>query len=260
MVMGGGGPTREMNENALEFKDFPALPKVKQGKVIDFFHRLENESGDDLPIWNSELYLELHRGTYTTQSRCKRANHKNEFLLHDAEFLATQASLMDANYDYSYEKLNQAWRLLCLNQFHDIIPGSSINAVYEVATKQYEEIRTLATSVRDSALEVIKKRVGGDVMLINPTDFVRKDLAFWECHVPADKRFAGEVYTQAVANGTLIGCTEINPYSIVPLSLTSDTPPRPDKTRFPLHATPTLLENRYLRVELNKKRRYHPDL
>ena len=86
---GGGGPTREMLENIREMNNFPGLPKMRNGSVAEFYETMEAESGDRLPTWNGELYLELHRGTYTTQSRNKRANRKSEFLLHDAEFLAT---------------------------------------------------------------------------------------------------------------------------------------------------------------------------
>ncbi len=67
--MGGGGPTREMLENIREMKSFPSLPKVEHGKVADFFDIMKKQSGDKLPVWNGELYLELHRGTYTSQSR-----------------------------------------------------------------------------------------------------------------------------------------------------------------------------------------------
>ena len=71
---GGGGPTREMLENIREMNDFPGLPKMRNGSVAEFYEAMEEESGDQLPTWNGELYLELHRGTYTTQSRNKRAN------------------------------------------------------------------------------------------------------------------------------------------------------------------------------------------
>ncbi|HRF93574.1 MAG TPA: hypothetical protein PLZ51_00200, partial [Aggregatilineales bacterium] len=120
---GGGGPTREMLENITALGHFPASPKTKFSTAKDFFVRLEAESGDKLPTWNGELYLEYHRGTYTTQARNKRANRKSEILLHDAEFLATYASLLDNNYGYPHDIFRTAWRLVCLNQFHDIIPG-----------------------------------------------------------------------------------------------------------------------------------------
>ena len=92
---GGGGPTREMLENIEVMKNFPALPQVQQSSVRSFFENLESELAQKnrTPVWNGELYLEYHRGTYTTQARNKRANRKSEFLLHDAEFLAVLASL-----------------------------------------------------------------------------------------------------------------------------------------------------------------------
>ena len=121
----------------------------------EFFQNLEEESGDLLPTWNGELYLELHRGTYTTQSRNKRANRKSEFLLHDAEFVASVAKLLAPDYDYPAEIINKAWEIVCLNQFHDIIPGSSINPVYVESQEQYAEVRDMGESVRDEALEAI---------------------------------------------------------------------------------------------------------
>src|SRR5450759_1864291 len=97
---------------------FPATPRIKPGRVEDFFRKLEQDLGSKLPVWNGELYLELHRGTYTTQSRNKQANRKSEFLLHDAEFLATQAALLNPGYHYPLQALQHAWQLVCLNQFH----------------------------------------------------------------------------------------------------------------------------------------------
>ncbi|MGB4870710.1 MAG: alpha-mannosidase [Candidatus Promineifilaceae bacterium] len=245
---GGGGPTREMNENARELAAFPALPRVKQGKVIDFFRRLEAESGAELPTWNNELYLEIHRGTYTTQSRNKRANRKSEFLLHDAEFLAALAALLDGDYVYPHGRLRQAWQLLCLNQFHDIIPGSSITAVYEDSQRQYAEIEALGTAVVQSAMDVLAEVVGGDVLLLNPTGFARRDLAFWAGTLPAGQRFAGGVVTQVVDGGTLLGGVEMAGLSVRPLTIESGAPKPIDPD---LSVTPAHLENAFLRVEFN---------
>ncbi|MAT99946.1 MAG: alpha-mannosidase [Anaerolineaceae bacterium] len=248
---GGGGPTREMNENAEWLHEFPALPQVQQGKVIDFFRRLEAESGAELPTWNSELYLELHRGTYTSQSRNKRAHRKSEFLLHDAEYLATLAALLDAAYEYPHETLQQAWQLQCLQQFHDIIPGSSIHQVYVESAEQYAQIREMGTAVSQTALTTIQQHTGGNLLLINPTGFARNDLAFWPGALPAGQQLAN-VYTQAVDGGTLIGGVEMEAYAVRPFAFTSDQPRQPDSTQFPLHITPSLLENAFLRVELNE--------
>ncbi len=148
---GGGGPTRQMLENIRELAHFPAAPQMKNGSALDFFRKLEADAGDRLPTWNGELYLEYHRGTYTTQARNKRGNRKSEILLHDAEFLAAWAALI-SDYAYPHAELTRAWQLLCLNQFHDILPGSSINPVYADSQQDYQTIATIGQQVRDSAL------------------------------------------------------------------------------------------------------------
>ncbi len=263
---GGGGPTREMNENAQELKHFPGLPRVTQGKVIDFFRRLEAESGGTLPVWNGELYLEIHRGTYTTQSRSKRANRQSEFLIHDAEFAATLAALIDSDYVYPQETLRKAWKLVCLNQFHDIIPGSSINAVYIESLQQYAGIRKMGEAVREEALGVIAKQVGGDVILVNPTGFTRNDLAFWKGSLPQGTYVDGNIPTQAVENGTLIGIAQLAPYSVTSLSFKqgeagqnivnvgarASCPHKGDGQDGRAPKSTALIENACLRVELNE--------
>jgi alpha-mannosidase len=247
---GGGGPTREMNENALELKAFPGLPRLRQGKVIDFFRRLEEESADRLPTWNSELYLEIHRGTYTTQSRNKRANRKSEFLLHDAEFLAAYTSTLDPTFSYPYEAFRQAWELVCLNQFHDIIPGSSIGEVYVESQTQYVEVRRLAEGARDAALDSLAAQVEGDVLLANPTGFSRDDLAFWPGELPDGKGFADGVLAQQVDGGVLIACLGLEPYSVGGLQI-GDKAPTSFAEVSSLRVEPGLLENEHVRVELN---------
>lgn len=251
---GGGGPTREMLENLHEMRAFPGLPRTKQESVGDFFRELEETTGPQLPTWNGELYLEYHRGTYTTQSRNKRANRKSEFLLHDAEFLAALAAQLDTGYRYPAETLRNAWELICLNQFHDIIPGSSIRAVYEESQQQYAQIRELGESVRESALRVVAEHVGGDLVVINPTSFARNDLAFWSGQVPAGKsvqdiRTGEPIYTQPERDGTWIAAGTLNPFSVNALTLQEGQLPAPDTA---MSVSPRLLENRYLRVELDE--------
>lgn len=173
---GGGGPTIEMLEKARRLKDFDGMPKVEPEKALTFFEKAKADARD-LPIWVGELYLELHRGTYTTQAKNKRGNRKSEFLLRDAEFfdavsLALAPSRKEkatdperAVYDVTGlgEKgahthraaLDRAWKLVLLNQFHDIIPGSSIHWVYRDSDRDYETIRLLGESVRDSALDAL---------------------------------------------------------------------------------------------------------
>jgi len=251
---GGGGPTREMVENIREMGRFPATPQIKCGKVGEFFRQLESEVGDRLPTWNGELYLENHRGTYTTQSRNKRANRQGEFLLHDAEFLAALASVFDSGYRYPHAELHRAWELVCLNQFHDIIPGSSIGPVYVESQQQYAEVRQIAEQARDSALAALDEKLGGDVLVVNPTSFERRDLGFWKnppIENPALQRTDGSpVSIQSVEGGLLLDVGELLPYSITPLLLAAPITDHGSRITN-LAATPTLLENDYLRVELD---------
>ncbi|MCD6286686.1 MAG: alpha-mannosidase, partial [Anaerolineae bacterium] len=209
--------------------------------------------GRRVPIWEGEIYLEYHRGTLTSQAQNKRANRKSEFLLHDAEFLASLATLLDQGYEYPAADLRKAWELVCLNQFHDIIPGSSINAVYVESLEQYAEVKLLADTTRDGALEAIGKRIGHDLLIINPTSFVRDDLALWTGHLDVGERLqqidGTPVATQTAAEGTWIAAGELAPYSVNGLNIGAGEGPALDTG---LMATPTLLENRLLRVELNE--------
>jgi alpha-mannosidase len=250
---GGGGPTREMIENIREMEALPAFPRMRQGDVTSFFRQLEKTSEEHLPTWNGELYLEYHRGTYTTQSRNKRANRKSEFLLHDAEFLAALAAQLDGQYSYPTESLRHAWELVCLNQFHDIIPGSSINAVYVDSQKQYGEIAEIGTSVRDGALQSIAARVGGDLLVVNPISFERADLALWSGKLTAGQHLTNSttnepVYTQETVDGTLIAL-EAAALSVNALNVAAGGTAAATETG--LAATSSLLENRYVRVEFN---------
>jgi alpha-mannosidase len=253
---GGGGPTREMLENIREMAAFPATPRVRQASADEFFGNLEAQSGDRLPTWNGELYLELHRGTYTTHGRNKRANRKSEFLLHDAEFLAALAALLDADYQYPTTTLRKAWELVCLNQFHDIIPGSSIGPVYVESLEQYADVREKAVAVRDAALSVISDKLNGDLLVVNPTTFAQDDLAFWSA--PSAPQLASgqrleradgtPVPIQSTTDGIWIAAGELPPFSVTPLSIAGDEGPALDTG---LTATPALLENNHVRVELN---------
>ena len=251
---GGGGPTREMVENIREMGEFPATPRIKCGAVGEFFRKIEAAVGDRLPTWNGELYLENHRGTYTTQSGNKRANRQSEFLLHDGEFLAAFASVLDPDYDYSHAELRRAWELVCLNQFHDIIPGSSVGAVYVESQQQYAEVRRIGEKARDDALAAIIERVGGDLLLVNPTSFARRDLAFWAGgEVTGLQRADGSpVLTQSVEGGLLLDAGELPPYSVTPLFCVGSSQSPISNPQPPITVTPNLLENDHLRVELDE--------
>ena len=178
---GGGGPTREMLENIREMGDFPAAPRTRHGKAIEFFRHLEAAAGDELPLWNGELYLEYHRGTYTTQAATKKGNRKSEFLLHDAEFLAAWAAVV-TDYEYPHETLTKAWQLVCLNQFHDILPGSSVGEVYVDTAEDYGTVRQMGETVREEALAALAGMLPQEtaVVVANPTSFGGQQFGLFE--------------------------------------------------------------------------------
>lgn len=148
---GGGGPTEGMLEAARVFGNLPAFPRVAQGRADEYFERLYKRLWNDprLPTWAGELYLEYHRGTYTSQARIKQANRAAELLYREAEWLNAWAHLLGA--DNHQSDLNEGWRLILLNQFHDVLPGSSIAPVYVESHAQYAHVQEVGHEVRATA-------------------------------------------------------------------------------------------------------------
>jgi alpha-mannosidase len=130
---GGGGPTREMLERLRRMRDLQGLPRVRTATSDEFFSALEAEEAER-PTVVGELYFEYHRGVYTSQAFVKRGNRVCEQLLHDAELLTT------ARGEEARPELDRLWKLLLLQQFHDILPGSSITLVYDDARRDFEEL------------------------------------------------------------------------------------------------------------------------
>lgn len=132
---GGGGPTREMLETSLRMeKGVKGIPTVRQEFARTYFEELEKRVIDNkrLPVWEGEFYFEYHRGTLTSMARNKRSNRKSEIGLMDLELLSVMSRDMES---YPVEELDSMWKLVLLNQFHDILPGSAIHEVYEVTKK-----------------------------------------------------------------------------------------------------------------------------
>jgi len=177
---GGGGPTYEMLENYQAIKEIPGLPQVRMGRVEDYFERLEERIRDkNVPVWDDELYFELHRGTYTSQAFVKRENRKSEVLYHNAEFLNSMALKLFKDFQYPKNSLNEGWELLLLNQFHDILPGSSIREVYADARRDFEKIKGIANTEIERAISMISKEIKSEadsLVLFNTTPFERDEI------------------------------------------------------------------------------------
>jgi alpha-mannosidase len=135
---GGGGPTREMLARAARAADTEGLPRVRVETPEAFFDAARAELPEP-PQWYGELYLELHRGTLTSQAAMKRGNRRAEHRLRAAELWAATAAVA-GRADYPYDRLTDAWRTALLHQFHDILPGSSIGWVHRQARRAYDEL------------------------------------------------------------------------------------------------------------------------
>ncbi len=165
---GGGGPTDAHLEYGLRQQDLEGVPRFRFCKSTDFFQHLETLDKSLLPLMPGELYLEYHRGTYTTQARMKRDNRSSEKLLKAAEFIS---SLMPGT---SYpEELRAVWQDTLLLQFHDIIPGSSIGKVYEdareISSRNHQKLENF---IRERAAGLAKTKSSehcASFVLINPS-------------------------------------------------------------------------------------------
>lgn len=166
---GGGGPIREMMERQRRVESLEGSPRVEIEHPDDFFARAEAEY-PDAPVWVGELYLELHRGTFTSHAREKRGNREAEHRLREAELWWTAAALTGA--DYPYEALDRLWQGVLLQQFHDILPGSSIQWVHE----QNEEDYALALAELDRLIAEALEAAGLSSAVINSADHARRSL------------------------------------------------------------------------------------
>ena len=139
---GGGGPARDFIEYVRRENDFEGCPRVKNAHPLDFFH----EHPEPVDNYVGELYLQCHRAVQTSQAKTKKGNRKSELALREVEFWGVAAKL--AGYDYPLEQMDELWKKILLNQFHDILPGSSINRVYKEAEALYAQVQEDLARIR----------------------------------------------------------------------------------------------------------------
>lgn len=182
---GGGGPTWQMVEKLRRCRGVSdqvgLLPRVHMGNSVDdFFDKLERKA-NTFVTWYGELYFELHRGTYTTQANNKRNNRQAEFLLRDIELLATIASLKDQSYTYPKKDIDDMWEATLLCQFHDCLPGSSIEMCYDDSDELYDNLFKTGKAVLREIYKVLelkdtKRLAVGEGAALNTLPWHRKSL------------------------------------------------------------------------------------
>lgn len=225
---GGGGPTaKDLEMYDRLKKGIPGTSTAVMGFAGDFLEdvKTKTENNPHMPHWNGELYLEFHRGTYTSQAKNKKYNRKSEFMFEQAETLSLINEYL-SGVSYPKEKLQSAWETILLNQFHDIIPGSSIREVYDVSHAQYREIQKTGGSIIDSALRKIADGVSADegILVYNPNSFVLSS---------AVKTDSGYIYAENIpAKG----------YKVI----------APEKVQSDIYLTENTLENAFFKLTLDE--------
>jgi len=164
---GGGGPTYGMLEYLKRVKDLPGMPEIEPTTASAYMQNLE-ERREKLPLYDGELYLEFHRGTLTQMHDVKQNNRKGEIALHNMELAGVLAN------DADTEKRDALYKILLKNQFHDILPGTSIPKVYEVAVPEMRKMIGDAHYETARSLGQIKEDAEGNISLLNPLSFERQ--------------------------------------------------------------------------------------
>jgi alpha-mannosidase len=184
----GGGPSLEMMTRIDQLRELIIYPNIEFGTAQSYIDWVRKHDLSKLPTWNDELYLEYHRGTATTQSNTKQWNRNNEVLLTNAEKFCSIASFFGAEYKTNY--LQDAWQTVLFNQFHDILPGSSIREVYIDSEQDYQYANKLGKLALNNSLIHLASKIntskltdGKIIIVFNPlswdrTDIVTVDLPF----------------------------------------------------------------------------------
>ncbi|HXH34943.1 MAG TPA: glycoside hydrolase family 38 C-terminal domain-containing protein [Plantibacter sp.] len=181
---GGGGPTREMLAVAARTRSLEGSPTVEIATPTAFFDAAR-ESYPSPPVWSGELYLEFHRGTYTSQARTKRGNRRSEHLLREAELWAATAAIRTGA-EYPYEALATSWHTVLLQQFHDILPGSSIAWVHQVAEANYAEVAERLNGLIRSSLGALSGEATAPV-LVNASPYAVDGIPAFGASTPVEQ-------------------------------------------------------------------------
>jgi alpha-mannosidase len=260
---GGGGPTKEMLEAARVMKNLPGIPHVQLGTAEPYFARLKQRlDGRKIPIWEDELYLEYHRGTYTSQAYSKRENRAAEVLYHNAEWMNTLAGNLIPNREYPQQQLTQGWELILLNQFHDILTGSSIHDVYQNCREDYARVREIGEEALFSARQEILNEISTDqdsIVIFNSLSIPRAGLL----NIPWNEQIEGK--SIASEEGSPYPIQVIEQDKMQHLLLPTPAIPSMGFRTFPLvpsqnkelpndewHISPEKIENNWYIIQLNQ--------
>ena len=240
---GGGGPPRDYIENVIRNKDYQGMPRVEMKHPNDYF--IDNPVPEETYV--GELYLQCHRGTLTSQAKTKKGNRKSELSLRETEFWGQVAKL--SGFNYPLNEVDELWKGVLLNQFHDILPGSSINRVYKEAEELYDSILSDSARIRKDAMAHLLE--GDGITATNSLAFARRALIKLPDGYAGAATEDGEVPVQTVGEGkyalvtlpacgtvTLLPAEEINFAPSVTAAVTENG---------------AVMENSVMRIEFNSQ-------
>ncbi|MBE9202430.1 alpha-mannosidase [Synechocystis salina LEGE 06099] len=260
----GGGPSRDMWRMKERWQNSEFFPTINTGTAENFLARIEHQLPLDqsFPIWERELYLELHRGCFTVHADQKFYNRQCEHLLYEAELWSSFASWL-GDYDYPQNRLESAWKKVLLNQFHDILPGTSIPEVFAVANQAWQEVYQTTNEIIDQALDCLSTQISyadnptekeTPLLIFNPLHWSQNQLV--EIPVQPGKQY--QVYdwqneklvdTQPTAD-TLLFMVNSPPLSCSGYWLQCEEISS-DSQQFQVFSQEPILDNGWLRVEIS---------
>lgn len=241
---GGGGADRDNLEFALRLKNLEGVPKMRLSSPNDFFKDQESRGWPDAK-YVGELYHCCHRGTYTSQARMKRLNRKSELALRDAEMWSAFAGSLK-KFTVPYDSIDDSWKKVLLNQFHDILPGSSITRVYEEAESAYEEVIKTAENTSKDAISAFAKKEDA-LTVYNSLGWDRAvNVALPKGWKAAKDTLGAFYYTQEIQGNIY---AEINVPSCGWITILPSEKPK-GRMKY-LKVTKHLLENSWMKIKLN---------
>ncbi len=257
----GGGPNREILNRVRSYSSLKIKPQFVHSTSVEFLKNVEREMGDTIPVWKDELYLQYHRGTYTTHAEIKKNNRKSEALLMLSEELASVAHLLGG--EYPSGEFQKAWKLVMTNQFHDILPGSGITPIYRDAMEFYRKAYRILKRVNKRSLKTLTSKIdtevhGLPILVYNPLSWERKDYV----KVKLPEKLAGKELILRDVRGRVVPKEIFEKNGNWFLGFVAKVPPagyaiysleegKQPKVKTDLRARGLVLENEFYRVEID---------
>ncbi|WFO76232.1 alpha-mannosidase [Desulfurococcaceae archaeon MEX13E-LK6-19] len=247
---GGGGPTLEMIENIEFINKLPLIPQIKSIDEEEYIKKVK-EIKNRVPIWTDELYLEMHRGTYTTNLTIKKLMAEAESLLRSAEIASTIAEVLGLK-QYPMDKIESLWKRVLLHQFHDVLPGSSVKETYDYAIDDLRKVINEAKNIIDTSLSPVAGK--DEIIIYNDLPWPRSGVIILDLdNVCLEDLNGNPLECQSFEGKTYVYVDNIPPLGYVVYRLTTKKADKKGGVRVFHEGDDLVLENEKIRVKINSK-------